>query len=349
MANILYGISGEGSGHSSRAMEIARYLLGKGHKVKMLSYARGYKNLAPYFDVEEIFGLCFYHKNNKVKYLPTVVKNFLKSKDAALSLKKTLKITKEFKPDLIFTDFEPISAIVAKTKRLPLISIGNQHRITRLKIGYPMKYRRDANIAKSIIRMMIIKANAYLVTSFSDYKIVRRNTSIFPPILRREILETRPEKKDYILIYATFGFEELIPILKNINKKFIIYGFNISKSEDNLIFKKHSQEGFIEDLSNCEAIIANAGFTLISEALYLNKPYLAIPIAGHFEQVLNAHTLKEMGCGDYHLNLTKEIIESFLANLDSYLEKLKKYRREDNSKIFNKIDELISEHTSHNR
>ena len=45
MARIVYGVSGEGSGHSSRASEIIPFLLDSGHEVKVVSYNRGYNNL----------------------------------------------------------------------------------------------------------------------------------------------------------------------------------------------------------------------------------------------------------------------------------------------------------------
>jgi uncharacterized protein (TIGR00661 family) len=40
--------------------------------------------------------------------------------------------------------------------------------------------------------------------------------------------------------------------------------------------------------------MATAGFTLISEALHLKKPYLALPMIGQFEQAINAVFLEEM-------------------------------------------------------
>ena len=41
MARIVYGVSGEGSGHSSRAREMAGHLVQRGHEVRMASYDRG--------------------------------------------------------------------------------------------------------------------------------------------------------------------------------------------------------------------------------------------------------------------------------------------------------------------
>ena len=52
MAKIVYGVSGEGSGHSSRSREMIKHLVG--HTVKVVSYDQGYNNLKFDFDVFEL-------------------------------------------------------------------------------------------------------------------------------------------------------------------------------------------------------------------------------------------------------------------------------------------------------
>jgi len=341
MAKILYGVAGEGSGHSSRAKEIITHLQKRGHKVKVVSYDKGYKNLSPHFDVEKIFGLHFVYKKNEVQYIPTLFKNLLKTNEATKSVNKVVKIVEDFQPDFIFTDFEPISGLVANIKKLPLISIDNQHRLTNMKIEYPKKYEQDAIAAKAVTNLMVFNSKACLVTSFFRSKALRKGTYVFPPILRNEILKLKTKEGDYILVYFTSKFGEMLEILKKINKKFVVYGFNQNKKEENLIFKKASRTTFLHDLAGCQGIIANSGFTLMTEALYLRKPYLAVPVKGQFEQVLNAYYLEKLGYGKYWDELDREKIEAFLYNLDYYKKELKKYQKENNSKIFKKIDSLV--------
>lgn len=117
------------------------------------------------------------------------------------------------------------------------------------------------------------------------------------------------------------------------------------KKKKILFSKKLIKKNFLKDLASCEGVIANAGFTLISESFYLHKPYLALPVTGQFEQILNAFQLETLGYGKYWDQLNKEKIESFLYNLGLYKKNLKKYKKEDNSKIFKKIDELIQKNT----
>lgn len=345
MAKILYGVCGEGSGHSSRAKEVIGHLLEKGHEVKIISYDRGFKNLSQHFEVTEIDGLAFHYKKNEVQFVPTIIDNAIKIPKFQKSIQKVLKIAEDFKPQIVFSDFEPISCIVANMKNIPLISIDNQHRLTNTKIEYPEKYGLEAEAAKAVTRAMIFNSKACLVISFDRPPVINKKTFLFPPILRKEVLQTKSTESDFILVYLTSPAKTLIDILKKIRKKFVIYGFNEERQDGNIFFRRASQEGFLKDLASCQGIVANAGFTLISEALYLGKPYLAWPAKNQFEQVFNAYWIDKLGYGKYWDDLNKERIESFLFNLDLYKENLKKYPKEDNSKIFAKIDELVQQYT----
>ncbi len=221
-----------------------------------------------------------------------------------------------------------------------IISIG-QHRINNTKLEYPKKYEKDALVAKAVVNSIIFNSKACLVITFHNAKITNPKTFLFPPILRKEVLEIKPQSRDYILVYLSFQYENIIDLLKNIDGKFVVYGMDRDDTDGNIVFKKSSQEKFLKDLADCKAVIATAGFTLITEALYLGKPYLAIPVKKQFEQILNAYYLDKLGYGKYWEELDRGKIGLFLSNLDEYREKLAGYEREDNSKIFRKIDELI--------
>jgi len=164
--------------------------------------------------------------------------------------------------------------------------------------------------------------------------------------LRREVLEEKPVAGDYVLVYTTSHFSDLNETLEKIKtEKFIVYGLGEKKSKENVFFKAPSQDGFLKDLAGCKAIIATAGLSLISEALYLGKPYLAIPVKKQFEQILNAHYLEKCGYGKFLQSINQKDIELFLSNLVKYRKNLLQYPKEDNKKIFSKLDSLIKRYT----
>jgi uncharacterized protein (TIGR00661 family) len=246
------------------------------------------------------------------------------------------------KIDLVITDFEPLTCHIGHKKRLPVISIDNQHCLTNAVVSYPKKYRRDAAAAKIVTKLMTPRANAYLVISFFKAPIRKRNTFLFPPLLRREILEATPTEGDHVLVYVTSPAPALAKLLNQIRCKFIAYGFGREGVEGNIAFKKPSLEGFFSDLVSARAVIANSGFSLVTEALHLGKPYLGVPVSHQFEQIFNAYWLQKSGYGAYWEELNRECVESFLYNLPHYREALAEYPRQGNQVLLGKLEGLIA-------
>lgn len=348
MANILYGVNGEGSGHSTRAKEVISHLLGQGHRVHVVSFARGLRNLSESFPVTEIFGLGLTYVNNRVRYKRTVAANLIKAPRAARSLKQLMHMADQQKIELVITDFEPMSCHVGHRKRLPVIAIDNQHAITNTRISLPRGYRRDAATVKLVTRMMTPRADAYLVLSFFPAPVKKRNTQVFPPILRQEVLSATPRAGDYALVYVTSPSRDLVALLKQVRSKFIAYGFGSEGQDGNILFKKPSMKGFLDDLAGAGAVIANAGFSLVSEALYLGKPYLAVPVQNQFEQTFNAYYVDKLGYGAWWEELAREKVESFFFNLPHYADNLRAYPHAGNGALLAKLDELITNLTAPN-
>lgn len=342
MANILYGVNGEGSGHSTRAKEVIAHLKERGHTVRIVSFDRGLRNLSESYEVTEIFGFRFAYVNNRMRYRRTLAKNLFRAPKAASSVARLMRHVDEWEIDVVITDFEPLSCHVGRRKRLPVISIDNQHCLTNCAVTLPRHYRRDAAAAKLVTRLMTPRADAYLVTSFFPARITKRNTFLFPPILRREVLATQPTAGDYLLVYVTSPSPELVKLLQQVRAQFIAYGFGIEGQQSNILFKKPQMEGFLTDLAGCKGIVANAGFSLVSEALYLGKPYLAVPVRNQFEQIFNAYYLDKTGYGAWWRDLNKERVESFLFNWPHFAENLAAYPHEGNTALLKKVDELIA-------
>ena len=342
MANILYGVNGEGAGHSTRSKEVISHLQKNGHTVHVVSFDRGLRNLSESFEVTEIFGLRLTYVNNRVRYRRTIARNLFTAPKAARSLHRLTRQMEDWRIELVITDFEPLSCHAGRRRRLPVISIDNQHCLTNTVVSYPQRYRREAAATKLVTRLMTPRADAYLVTSFFPAPVRRANTFLFPPILRQEVLRAHAVAGEEVLAYVTSPAPELAALFRNVRSRFIAYGFGREGREGNILFKKPSLTDFLRDLCSCKAVIANAGFSLLSEALYLGKPYLAIPVQHQFEQVFNAYYLDKMGYGTYWDELNKERIESFLFNLPHYEEKLRSYPRQNNSALLAKVDALIN-------
>ena len=347
MRNILYGVNGEGAGHSTRAREVLSHLRKQGHTLHVVSFDSGLQNLKDQFEVTEIFGFRFAYVNNRVRYKRTIGRNLLTMPQAARSAKRLKDLITSWKIDLVITDFEPLSCPVGHRMGLPVISIDNQHCLTNAIVSYPRKYRSDATAAKLVTRLMTPHADAYLVISFFTVPVKKRNTFLFPPLLRHEILDASPMQAEHVLVYVTSPAPALAKVLSTVRGRFIAYGFGREGEYGNIVFKKPSQQEFMRDLTTAKAIVANSGFSLVTEALHLSKPYLAVPVKHQFEQIFNAYWLQKTGYGAYWEDLTKERVESFLYNLPLYREKLGDYPRQGNGALLAKLDTLVAEHSDH--
>ena len=298
------------------------------------------------FDVTEIYGLRLAYVNNQVRYGRTLTRNLLSVRQRAKSIAQLTERVEEWKIELVVTDFEPLTCHVGHHLRLPVISIDNQHCLTNTDVSYPRKYRRDAAVTKLVTRIMTPRADAYLVTSFFESRVTRPRTFLFPPILRQSVLDATPTTGEHVLVYVTSPAPALAKLLGSVRASFVAYGFGREGQSGNLLYRKPGMDQFLQDLIGAKAVIANAGFSLMTEALHLAKPYLAIPIEHQFEQIFNAYWLDKMGYGTYREELNKERVESFLYNLPGYRERLSAYPRRGNAALLDKLCSLIADYTS---
>jgi uncharacterized protein (TIGR00661 family) len=154
----------------------------------------------------------------------------------------------------------------------------------------------------------------------------------------------QPSCGAHILVYVTSGFESLLAQLQGFTREsFVVYGYDRSDREGALQYRPFSQDGFLVDLAGAKAVIATAGFTLISESLYLRKPYLALPMRGQFEQQLNAFQLAQLGFGKCVPEPGAEAIGDFLYRLPDFANRLQEYQPTDNRAIHAKLDELLAD------
>jgi uncharacterized protein (TIGR00661 family) len=347
MARLIYGVSGEGSGHSSRAREMIAHLETAGHTVKVASYDRGYRNLSPDFDVLEIEGLHIASVENKISVVETFAGNLLRLSDGIRKLNELRALFHEFEPDCVITDFEPMTAYLANHYGLPLITIDNQHRIRYMEYPCPGFLKREALVTETVIRAMVPRPDVSLVTTFYFGEVKNDRTMLFPPILRGSIFDLEPSEDDLILVYCTQAYQSLLRHLPGFSReRFVVYGFDRSDTEGNAEFKPFSPDGFLADLARCKAVVATAGFTLMTEALHLGKPYLALPMRRQFEQELNAIMLAELGYGKNGRKPTAETIGDFLYRLPEFRGRLGRYATGDNGPIQTKLDELLAEDCS---
>ena len=159
---------------------MARHLVGQGHEVKLASYDRGYRNLKEEFDMLEIEGLVIANENNKVSKSKTLAANLGKLSAGLKTFRRLKKsLFEEFQPDVVITDFEPMTAYLAYTNDLPLMTIDNQHRMRYMQYDGPAHLNTDRRLTKGVIRAMVPRPDVSLVITFYEAPATNRRTFSF--------------------------------------------------------------------------------------------------------------------------------------------------------------------------
>jgi len=298
--------------------------------------------------VYKIKGFHLAYKNGAISKSKTVA-FLLKSgpKDLLKNFHKYRELQKTFLPDIVISDFESFSYFFAKFYKLPLISIDNMQIINRCKldIKIPESEKTNYRIAKNIVKYKVPRCSNYLISTFFNLPVIKKNTTLIPPILRDEIIKSKPSDGSHIIVYQTSSTQKnIIKILNEVSvDTFYVYGFNKSENHGNVILKPFSEEGFIKDLSTAKAVITNGGFSLISESVFLRKPICSIPIKNQFEQFLNASYIEKSGYGRHFNDFTSDEIKSFLYDLPKFRKSLKNYKQDSNNETLNQLDKLLIE------
>lgn len=345
---ILYGVPGEGMGHATRSKVVIDHLLAKGHEVCAVSSARAFTFLDKAFPgkVIEIKGFHFAYKHAEVSKTATFLSNLKAAgKNLVYNTGKKRLIEANFVPDIVISDFESFSFFFAKEHRLPLISIDNMQVMDRcvLDITIRKEEKNNYRLAKAIVQTKVPGCDQYFISSFFDAEIKKKNTAIVPPIVRKIIQEAKTSKGKHIVMYQTSSSLNTVKeVLQQLpGETFYVYGMNRDQAVGNAIFKPFSEAGFIKDLASAKAVIANGGFSFISEAVYLKKPVYSFPIANQFEQWMNAAYIEKLGYGRHFDTLSADHLKAFLYDLPLFEKKLASYEQKGNEVLFRELDKAL--------
>jgi uncharacterized protein (TIGR00661 family) len=300
---ILYGVQATGNGHISRSREVIQHLKVLGHEIQVILSGRDPSQLweMETFEPYDTYrGLTFISRRGKVRILRTALHlNLFQFYRDIFSYDAS-----EF--DLVVTDFEPVAARIARHNKIPSIGVGHQYAFLH---EIPVK-KTDP------FSMWVIRNFAP-----ADYSVGLHwhhfEKPILPPIIPANLKKDSQLELEKILVYLPF---ETLDDIESLLKPFAMHQFfiycNVSAAKDdaNIHLRPFSREGFLKDLKECNGVISNAGFELLSEALYLGKKFLVKPLAGQMEQASNAYAISLLDLGMVMNKLDLHAVEQFLAS-----------------------------------
>ena len=301
--HVLYALCGTGRGHASRALAVAHALRERGHRV---TFASGGPNLRLLHRLGEetltLPALRQVFSGNGVDLVETAKTNWRWTYLSVYLFRRLERRVAALGIDGVVCDFEPFMPYVARRMGLPVVALNHQQILTAARCRVPARHRLGALGTAAGIGFLAPRAPARVVVPTFFFPPVRdpQRTVLVPPVLRPAVLRARPTRGDHLLVYYNAPDPAALEALGQSGLRAVVYGFEPPAGAaryPHLQFREASQRGFLADLASCRAVVATAGFTLMSEALHLGKPVLAVPNRGFFEQLLNALELERSGRG----------------------------------------------------
>ncbi len=299
---ILYAFQGTGNGHASRALEIIPHLQRRGD-VDVLVSGSQYEIELPFNIKYKLHGLGFvFGKKGGINLISTL-------KD--LNLKKVYKEIKMLpvkEYDLVINDFEPISAWACLFRNVPIISLSNQNALLNEKNSAFKKFR---------LERLIIKYYAPAKNKFG-FHFKTHSSSTFLPIIRKEIRYRNITNKGHYTVYLpSYSDEKIVKVLSKVKDiKWQVFSKKTKEHQffHNITILPINDDAFIRSMASAKGVICGAGFATPTEALYLRKKLLVIPMKNQYEQQCNAVTLKEMG-----VTVVKKLSKKQLPKIEKWI------------------------------
>jgi len=306
---IFYAIQATGNGHISRAIQLYPYLQKFGSVDFFLSGNNASLNIDLPVKFKSEGCSLHYSKCGGLNYWD-IAKNI-----QPIQMYKDAKSLPLKNYDVVINDFDSITSLACKLQKVNSVQFGHQASFFSDATPRPEK--------KSIMGEMILKHYApspkHIGLHFEKY-----DSFIHPPIIKDEIINAEPKNLNHITVYLpSFQkdcLEKAFNKLSDVEFHWFLGDVKMKHTVGNITHYPVNQKHFNESLINCHGIITGGGFETPSEALYLGKKILSIPIRDHYEQECNAAALKKMGVpvvyevGDNF----EEIIENWLNTATQY-------------------------------
>lgn len=283
-AKIFYAVQATGNGHVSRAQQLYPYLQQFGEVDFFISGNNA--NLDFKLPIKYRSKGCSLHysKCGGLNYVDVVknIKPYMMFRDA-----KSLPLEKY---DFIINDFDFVTSLACKLKKLPSVQLGHQASFQSDATPRPDK--------KSVMGETILKHYAH-ATNHIGFHFQKYDSFILPPVIKEEFINAIPTDLNHVSVYLP-SFQkhcllEAFNKLPHIQFHWFLDAVESIRTEKNITYYPINQALFNKSLLSCHGLITGGGFETPSEALYLGKKLISIPIKNHYEQQCNATAVKKLG------------------------------------------------------
>lgn len=311
-------VQGEGRGHMTQSISMYDLLLEQGHDVCAVVLGSSGSRDIPKFFFEKIKcpiiqlqspNFVSDAKNKSINLSKSIFHNVKKIKTFRASLKEIDKLIKQHEPDFIINFFDLLIGLFYRyyKPKAKLICIAHQYIYLHSDFEFPEGRWMDKQAIKFYTKLTAKGSSKNLALSFYNIRTLHDDVVVVPPLLRKEIFELESAQQDYFLVYLVNNgyYEELIAWHQN-NPTVEVHCFTDQPDKiklqypyknEKLVLHALNDQLFLEMMSKAKGLASTAGFESVCEAMYLGKPVLMVPIAGHYEQFCNSRDAVKAGAG----------------------------------------------------
>ncbi|CAM4104288.1 conserved hypothetical protein [Pedobacter westerhofensis] len=280
---ILYAIQGTGNGHISRAREIVPLLQQHGDVDLLISGTQADVKLSQ--DIRfQLHGFSFiFGRKGGVNHYGT-----WKSMNLPRFVSDMRKLPlKDY--NLILNDFEPVTAWACKSRGIESVALSHQASFLSPKVPKP----QSINWAQLVMKYYAPSTHhvGFHFKAYDDF--------IHTPVIRSEIRNLITSNLGHYTVYLpAIDDQILLPILKQIPQvEWQVFSKHTKGSftDGNVSVCPVNNEQFNASMASCTGLLTGGGFEGPSEALFLGKKLLVVPMKFQYEQQCNAFALQEMG------------------------------------------------------
>lgn len=300
--------------------------------------------------MRRIPGLCFhYDSSQRLSYFKIVWPSFRYVTDLPYLVRQLEKDIEADQPKLVITDYEPALPRAARRCGVPFISLDHQHFLVAYDLSsLPPQLRLHAAFMAQIVRVYYTGEAETIVSAFyfPPLKPTHQDAKQIGILMGPEVLHAYRRNGAHLVAYLRRSASQaLLEALSQCGCEVRIYGLGVQPTAGSLRFFDVDVLRFVEDLATSRALISTAGNQLVGEALYLEKPVLAIPEPGNYEQQINAHFLRQSGAGTSveMESIAPDQVRQFLDRLDKFRGRIDRDRLYGNAKALSIIRQYLEE------
>lgn len=281
---LLYAIQGTGNGHIMRAREMVPVLKKYAKVDVLLSGTDNEVEIGmPIKYSLKGFGFVF-GKHGGINYRQTVLKA------NTLQFLKDVKNIPVQNYNGVINDFEPVTALACKLKKVPVVAMSHQAAVINPNAPHAPVV---ASMSRRILHHYAPVSHA-VGFHFNEYA-----PNIFTPVIRQDVMNAETLNLGHYTVYLP-AYEDGF-LLEFFAKYGTVQWQIFSKRAKTMYTEKNVEvqpvcaQAFMKSIACSEGVLCGAGFETPAEVLYLGKKLFVIPMKGQYEQQCNASALMQMG------------------------------------------------------